>query len=159
MFKKFAIVLVTLFAFGGTVSAYAWWDTLQEEQLDQQLTIGVGTDLSITVTADDGALTLVPAEALLGASDTKSYEFSYTLVLSKQLAVDATLNATVSNITVGGNANPGAITVTPTYDTTNINADSPVIVTLTVTMANIIEADYATYANKVIEFDVTFNAS
>ena len=159
MFKKLAIVLVALFAFGGTVSAYAWWDTLQETQLDQQLTIGVGTDLSITVTADDGALTLVPNEALLGDNDTKSYTFDYTLVLSKQLAADATLDATVSNITVGGIANPGAITVAPTYDTQNINADSPVTVTLTVTMADILEADYATYANQVIEFDVTFNAS
>jgi len=158
MFKKFAIVLVALFAFGGTVSAYAWWDQLQVQETNQTLTIGVGTELTVSATTSDLAQTLVPAEALLGTNDTKSYEFTYTLELDKQLASDATLSVLVDNISVGGVANPGAITITPTY-ATSINGDSPVTVTLTVTMANILQADYATYANKIIAFDVTFSAN
>mgnify|MGYP001007664979 CR=1 FL=1 len=74
MFKKLAIVLVALVAFGGTVSAYAWWDTLQTEQTGQTLTIGEGTVL--TVAANPSAelgKNLVPDEALLGVNDVKSY--------------------------------------------------------------------------------------
>ncbi len=162
MFKKFAIVLVALFAFGGTVSAYAWWDQLQEVQTGQTLTIGEGTDLEITVNASaEAGKTLVPDEALLGINDVKSYTFTYDLVLDKQLVSDATLTAVVSNIEVGGVANPGnAIDVAVSYDTQAINADSVVQVTLTVTMANPVDqAQYDLLANQIITFDVTFNAN
>ena len=162
MFKKFAIVLVALFAFGGTVSAYAWWDQLQVQETGQTLTIGEGAVLSVsaTVTPDAGK-TLVPDEALLGANDVKSYEISYTLVLDKQLAADATLTATVSNIDVGGNGNPDSvINVAVSYDDVaqGINADNDIVVTLTVTMDDPSQATYALVANQVITFDVTFLA-
>lgn len=162
MFKKLAIVLLALFAFGGTVSAYAWWDTLQEQELGQTLTIGEGTDLEITVNASaEAGKFLVPDEALLGVNDVKSYTFTYDLVLSKQLQTDANLTATVNNILVGGVANPGgAIDVAVSYDTQSINADSVVVVTLTVTMANPVDqAQYNLLANQDIVFDVTFTAN
>jgi len=162
MFKKLAIVLVALVAFGGTVSAYAWWDTLQTEQTGQTLTIGEGTVL--TVAANPSAelgKNLVPDEALLGVNDVKSYTLTYNLTLDKQLAADATLTAVVDNILVGGVANPGsAISVAVAYDTQAINLDSAVVVTLTVTMANPVDqAQYDLLANQAITFDVAFTAN
>ena len=162
MFKKFTIVLVALFAFAGTVSAYGWWDSLQESQTDQTITIGRGTDLVVTVNASaEAGKTLVPDEALLGIDDVKSYTFTYDLVLDKQLVNDATLTATVSNIEVGGVANPlDAINIAVSYDTQAINQDSTVVVTLTVTMDNPVDqAHYNQLANQEITFDVTFEAN
>lgn len=162
MLKKLAIILVALFAFGGTVSAYAWWDQLDQAAVDQTLTIGSRTNLGLTVNASaEAEKTLVPDEALLGVNDVKSYTFTYTLVLDKQLATDQNLDATVSNIEVGGVINPGsAINVVVGYDTQIINADSPVTVTLTVTMANPIdETQYNLLANQPIVFDVDFTVN
>lgn len=162
MLKKLAIVLVALFAFGGTVSAYAWWDQLDQAATDQTLTIGSRANLGLTVNASaEAGKTLVPDEALLGVNDVKSYTFTYTLVLDKQLATDQNLDATVSNIEVGGVANPGsAVSVVASYDTQVINADSPVTVTLTVTMANPVdETQYDLLANQPIVFDVDFTVN
>jgi len=162
MFKKFAIVLVALLAFGGTVSAYAWWDQLDQSAADQTLTIGVRSNLGLTVNASaEMGKTLVPDEALLGVNDVKSYTFTYTLVLDKQLAVNGNLEAVVSNIEVGGVPNPSnAISVLVSYDTQAINADSAVTVTLTVTMANPTdEAHYNLLANQNIIFDVDFTVN
>ena len=69
MIKKLAIVLVALLALGGTVSAYAWWDTLQETQ-NETLTVGEGTDLEVAVLAAAPAgKVLIPAGNTLGVND------------------------------------------------------------------------------------------
>ena len=48
MFKKFAIVLVALFAFGGTVSAYAWWDQLQvQENINAEIELQVNPPIVV----------------------------------------------------------------------------------------------------------------
>ena len=163
MIRRLVLVLVALVTFGGTVGAYAWWDNLTETRTNETLTIGEGADLTITVNASaEAGKTLVPSGALLGANDVTSYTFTYDLVLSKQLASDLTLTATVSNIQIdGATTNASLITVTPTYSLSQtINADTTVVVTLTVTMAEpSTEAIYNAVANGVITFDVTFNAN
>lgn len=163
MIRKLALVVIALITFGGSVGAFAWWDTLSESRTAETLTIGEGTDLTITVNASaEAGKTLVPSGVILGANDVTSYTFTYDLVLSKQAAADLTLDATVSNVQIDGSAvNAGLITVTPTYNASQaINADTTVVVTLTVTMTEpSTEAIYNVVANGAITFDVTFNAT
>lgn len=163
MFKKLAIVLVALFAFGGTVSAYAWWDQLQVTDSSQTLTIGEGANLSVQATfAPDSGKTLVPNTVMLGANDVTSYDIEYTLVLDKQLAADANLSAVVDSIDVGGNGNPeNVISVAVSYDDAlqGINADNDIVVTLTVTMIEPSQTAYAQVADQVITIGVTFTAN
>lgn len=163
MVRKLLLVLVALVTFGGTVGAYAWWDTLTENRTNETLTIGEGADLTITVNASaEAGKTLVPSGTLLGANDVTSYTLTYDLALNKQLASDLTLTAAVSNVAIGGSTvNAGLVTVTPTYSVSQaINADTTVVVTLTVTLAEpTTEAIYNAVANADITFDVTFNAN
>jgi hypothetical protein len=163
MLKRLALVLVALVTFGGSIGAYAWWDTLEETRTAETLSIGEGTDLTITVNASaEAGKTLIPTGVVVGANDVTSYTFTYDLALNKQAAADLTLTAVVSNIQIGGDGtNAGLITVTPSYSASQvINADTTVVVTLTVTMTEpATEAVYNAVANQDITFDVTFTAN
>lgn len=159
MFKKLAIVLVALLALGGTVSAYAWWDTLQEEK-SETLTVGEGTDLVVNVNVSEQAgKNLIPTGNVLGVNDVNEVVLTYDVNLSKQLQSNLTLGVTASNVLIGGDAtNAGLvnIVITPNQD---INSDV-VTVTVTVTLTEpTTEAIYNAIINDDITFDLTFIAS
>ena len=77
MLKKLVVLLVALFAIGGSVSAYAWWDTLQQTQ-NETLTVGEGTTLTVDVVATapvgkvlvpSGTIFLMNAASLVNSKD------------------------------------------------------------------------------------------
>ena len=159
MFKKLAIVLVALLALGGTVSAYAWWDTLQETQ-NETLTVGEGTDLVVNVTASaPSGKVLIPAGQVLGVNDVNEIVLQYNVNLTKELQSDLTLAVTASNVLIGGDAtNAGLVNIAITPNQ-NINS-STVSVTVTVTLTEPTTAEiYNAIINDDITFDLTFNAS
>ena len=160
MIKKLAIVALALIAFGGTMSAYAWFDTLQETK-QETLTIGEGTDLVLQVkaTAPAGKV-LIPNGTVLGVNDVNQIVLSYDLNLSKVTQSNLQLNTSTSNILINGDASYASyvnIVITPT--TTNINSDI-VTVTVTVTLTEpLTEVIYNAIYNGEITFDITFTAS
>lgn len=159
MFKKLAIVLVALLALGGTVSAYAWWDTLQETQ-NETLTIGEGTDLVVAVNASAPAgKVLIPTGNVLGVNDVNEIVLTYDVNLSKEAQSDLTLAVTASNVQIGGDAaNAGLVNIAITPDQA-VNSNV-VTVTVTVTLTEpATEAIYNAIINDDITFDLTFIAS
>jgi hypothetical protein len=160
MIKKLAILVVALVALGGTVSAYAWWDTLQESQ-SETLTIGEGTDLVVAANAVAPAgKVLVPSGVVLGVNDVNSIVLSYDLNLSKEAQSALTLSSSVSNILIDGSSvNAGLVNISVTPSSTSIN-NGVVTVTVTVTLTEpTTEAVYDAIINNDITFDLTFNAS
>lgn len=160
MFKKLAILLVALVALGGTVSAYAWWDTLQETQ-SETVTIGEGTDLVVAVnaTAPVGKV-LVPTGKAIGTNDVDSIVLTYDVNLSQATTNDLTLNVAASNVLIGGDAtNAGLVNIHITPSTTAVNSGT-VLVTVTVTLTEpATEAIYNAIVNGSITFDLTFSAT
>ncbi len=160
MIRKLAIVLVALLAFGGTVSAYSYWDTLQETQ-SETLTIGEGTDLVVAVnaTAPPGKV-LVPTGVVMGVNDVDAIVLSYDVNLSKEAQSALSLSTTASNILINGDATHASyvnISIAPV--TTSIN-NGVVTITVTVTLTEpLTEAIYDAIINQNITFDLTFNAS
>lgn len=159
MFKKLAIVLVALLAFGGTVSAYAWWDTLQETQ-NETLTVGEGTDLVVAVNATAPAgKVLVPAGVVLGVNDVNQIELTYDVNLSKEAQSALTLAVTASNVKIGGDATNAGLVNIAISPNQSVNS-SVVTVTVTVTLTEPdTEVIYNAIINNDITFDLTFIAS
>ncbi len=160
MIRKLSILLVVLAAFGGTVSAYSWWDTLQVTQ-SETLTIGEGTDLVLAVNATAPAgKVLVPDGVVLGVNDVDEIVLSYDVNLSKEAQSDLELNTSVSNLLIDGDdtyISYVVIDVTPS--TVDINDDT-ITVTVTVTLTEpLTEVIYNAVVNGDITFDLTFNAS
>ena len=159
MIKKLAIVLVALLALGGTVSAYAWWDTLQETQ-NETLTVGEGTDLVVAVNAAAPAgKVLIPAGNVLGVSDVNEIVLTYDVNLSKEAQSALTLAVTASNIQIGGDATNAGLVNIVISPNQSVN-DTVVTVTVTVTLTEpATEAIYNAIINDDITFDLTFIAS
>ena len=102
MIRRLAIVALAIVAFGGTVSAYAWWDTLEVTQ-NEVLEIGEGTDLVVEVnTSAPVGKVLVPSGVVLGINDVNEIVLSYDLNLSKEAQSALTLNTSVSNVEIDG---------------------------------------------------------
>ena len=160
MIRKLVIALVALLALGGTVSAYAWWDTLQETQ-SETLTVGEGTDLVVAVNATAPAgKVLIPAGKVLGVNDVNSIVLSYDVNLSKTTQSDLTLDVAASNVQIDGSTtNAGLINIAISPASTAVNS-SVVTVTVTVTLTEpTTEAIYNAIINGDITFDLTFVAS
>jgi hypothetical protein len=160
MIKKLAVVLVALLVFGGSVSAFAWWDTLQETQ-NETVTIGEGTDLVVAVNASAPAgKVLVPSGVTIGVNDVESIVLTYDVNLSKVTASDLTLGVTATNVTIDGDGTyAGLVGIVINPSSTNIN-NGNVVVTVTVTLTEpTTEAIYDSIVNGVISFDLVFNAS
>ena len=159
MFKKLAIIAVALFAFGGTVSAYAWWDTLQETQ-SETLTVGEGTDLVVAVnaTAPVGKV-LVPNGVVMGVNDVDSIVLTYDVNLSKEAASALNLTVVASNIQIGGTTTNASLVTVAIAPTTTVN-NGVVLVTVTVTLTEpATELVYNAVVNQPITFDLTFTAA
>lgn len=162
MMRKLMIALVALLALGGTVSAYAWWDTLQETQ-SETLTIGEGTDLvvAVTATAPVGKV-LVPSGVVLGANDVDSIVLTYDVNLSKEAVSDLNLSVSASNVQINeSTTNAGLVNIAVTPNVaTPVNNTTVVTVTVTVTLNEpTTEAEYNAIVNQDITFDLTFSAA
>ena len=73
----FVLALVTVFS-------YAYWDSLQESDDIDDITIGEGVTLSINKEVDlEG--TLVPEEAVLKEGDVTEVVYKYTVSLDKEI--------------------------------------------------------------------------
>lgn len=158
MVKKLTVLLLAIFALGGTVTAYSWWDTLQETQ-SETLTIGEGTDLTLNAVATAPAgKVLVPAGVVMKANDVDSITLTYNVKLDQTVLSDLTLDVVASNVLVGGAAaNAGLVDINITHAGAVNGSD--VLVTVVVTLNE--PADEATYnavINEAITFDLTFTA-
>ncbi|AIO18864.1 hypothetical protein KQ51_00985 [Candidatus Izimaplasma bacterium HR1] len=160
MIKKLLIALVALGALGGTVSAYAWWDTLQETQ-NETITVGEGTDLVVAVNATAPAgKVLIPTGFVLGVNDVNEIVLSYDVNLSKTAQSDLTLDVTASNVEIGGvTTNASLVNIVITPSSTNVNSGTTTV-TVTITLTEpTTEAIYNAIINEDITFDLTFIAS
>ncbi|MGI6677309.1 MAG: hypothetical protein ACOX5N_07740 [Bacilli bacterium] len=122
----FVLALVTVFS-------YAYWDSLQESDDIDDITIGEGVTLSINkVVVLEG--TLVPEEAVLKAGDVTEVVYTYTVSLDKEISEELNLVVECTNKAIDNNEALGDffnVTITP--DSTTIQ-NSPVEVTVKVTL-------------------------
>ena len=163
--KKLLLLFVTLLAIGGTMSGYAYWDTLTKTDTDNTVTIGVGVDLVLTDVSNTGAFTLIPAGAVQGPTDVYSYVYVYNVVLSKEvtdsvLSGELNLSVVASSIEIGGaTTHAGLIGIAIDNDLV-IDEETEVVVTVTVTLTEPGDVDaYNAIINEAITFDLTFSAT
>ena len=167
MLKKIIIVALAIILLGGSTAAFAWWDTLTVNRLEQNvITIGQGLDLVVADVVIDPieAGNLIPVSAVLKAGDTYEVVLTYTVNFDATVQEQLDFEVTVSNIEVDAIANPyGLIKVVVDHAAVIENTD--VIVTLTVTIDESVllpedyEAAYLALANNTITFDVSFAAT
>lgn len=148
----FVLALVTVFS-------YAYWDSLQESDDIDDITIGEGVTLSINKEVDlEG--TLVPEEAVLKEGDVTEVVYKYTVSLDKEilealnLVVECTNKAIDNNEALGDFFN---VTITPNSTTIQ---NSSVEVTVKVTLnAPTTKDEYDQIAGKQLSFTLNFTAS
>lgn len=169
--RNVVLVLLVLFALAVSGTTYAYWASSVngvEETVNNEIIIGEGDAVTVNVDITDTSTyteKLVPntPEVTVEAGETKSITVSYSVVWNNDALLDGVadqaISATVSNILVGGVANPySLITVTPGANPTTIGMGDTVVFTFTVTMAepaNVTE--YNAVANQTITFDITFD--
>lgn len=161
MKNKLLALLILFVVIGGSVSAFAYWDSLTVDQTDS-VTLGNGVTLTISSSTADSALDLVPATAIVKPGDTTSIVFTYNVKLDEAVSTPLNLTTTVSNVQVGLGTNPtlNGLVSTVVGGATTVNG-SDVQVTVTVTLAEpALQADYvALQANTTVTFDVNFTAA
>lgn len=148
----FVLALVTVFS-------YAYWDSLQESDDIDDITIGEGVTLSINKVVDlEG--TLVPEEAVLKEGDVTEVVYKYTVSLDKEILEALNLVVECTNKAIDNNEALGDFfTVTITPNSTTIQ-NSSVEVTVKVTLnAPATEGEYDQIAGKQLSFTLNFTAS
>ena len=169
--RNVVLVLLVLFALAVSGTTYAYWASSVNgvvQTKEQEINIGEGDAVTVSVNITDTSTyteKLVPntPEVTAGEGETKSITVSYSVVWNNDALLDGVadqaISATVSNILVGGEADPySLITVTPGANPTTIGMGDTVVFTFTVTMAepkNVTE--YNAVADKTITFDITFD--
>ena len=148
----FVLALVTVFS-------YAYWDSLQESDDIDDITIGEGVTLSINKVVDlEG--TLVPEEAVLKEGDVTEVVYKYTVSLDKEILEALNLVVECTNKAIGNNEALGDffnVTITPNSTTIQ---NSSVEVTVKVTLnAPATKAEYDQIAGKQLSFTLNFTAS
>ncbi|XFA98782.1 hypothetical protein ACAG96_07880 [Candidatus Izemoplasma sp. B36] len=154
--KKILAAIIVALLLGGTAFAFSYWDNTEVTD-SVSLTAGEGVTLSITDPSSTD--TLVPAGAILKAGDTYSIELSYTVSLDQTALTALDLSVVADTVAIGGNTTLGTnyVNVSITAPAT-INGDAPATVTVTITLDEPLEADYAAVANGTISFNLTFTA-
>lgn len=166
--KKILIIALAVIMFGGgTVGAYAWWDSLQVDVSETNVvTIGGGLDLVVATAVIDPATdgNLIPASAAATTGSTYSIDIDYDVNLDVAVDAPMTLSVNVTNITVDGVANPyGLIDVAITNPGSIQNSTVTVTLTVTIDDSSLDPADEAAAKTALegndISFDVTFQVS
>ena len=169
--RNVVLVLLVLFALAVSGTTYAYWASSVNgvsETVNNQVNIGEGDAVTVNVDITDPQTftdKLVPntPEVVAGEGEVKEITVSYSVTWNNDDLLngiaDQAVSAVVSNIQVGGVANPySLITVTPGANPTKIGLGQTVVFTFTVTMAepaNVTE--YNAVANQAITFDITFD--
>ncbi len=148
----FVLALVTVFS-------YAYWDSLQESDDIDDITIGEGVTLSINKVVNlEG--TLVPEEAVLKEGDVTEVVYKYTVSLDKEILEALNLVVECTNKAIDNNEDLGDffnVTITP--DSTTIQ-NSSVEITVKVTLnAPATKAEYDQIKGKQLSFTLNFTAS
>lgn len=158
MIKKLAIAFVVLLAMGGTVSAFAWWDTLQETQ-SETLIIGEGNDLVVSVNVGATGDKLIPTGMALASGEVNSITLTYNVNLSKTSAANLTFSVLASNVLINGlAANAGLVVIAIDAPVVLNNGVSGVTVVITLSEPTT-EAIYNLVKNQNITFDLIFSAT
>ncbi len=167
--RNVVLVLLVLFALAVSGTTYAYWASSVngvEETVNNEIIIGEGDAVTVSVDITDPEThsdKLVPTTVTPGTGETNSVVVSYSVVWNNDDLLDGVadqaISATVSNILVGGVANPySLITVTPGANPTTIGMGDTVVFTFTVTMAEPADVfEYNAVANQTITFDITFD--
>ena len=148
----FVLALVTVFS-------YAYWDSLQESDDIDDITIGEGVTLSINKEVDlEG--TLVPEEAVLKEGDVTEVVYKYTVSLDKEILEALNLVVECTNKAIDNNeALSDFFNVTITPNSTTIQ-NSSVEITVKVTLnAPATKDEYDQIAGKQLSFTLNFTAS
>jgi len=167
MLKKVLIAVLAIIILGGSSVAYAWWDKLAVNRLENEIiNIGQGLELQVDNVvinpATDGYL--VPASAILKTGDTYAIELSYIVRLDQAVSAPLNLAVNVSDIEVGGVANPfNLIDVAVSNPGTVQNTDVTVTLTVTIDDSALQPVDYEAASlaleNQTITFTVSFAVS
>lgn len=169
--RNVVLVLLVLFALAVSGTTYAYWASSingVEQTLNNEVNIGQGQAVTVNVDITDPETftdKLVPntPEVVAGVGEVKEITVTYSVTWNNDDLLDGiadqAVSAVVSNIQVGGVANPfSLITVTPGTNPTTIGLGQTAVFTFTVTMAepaNVTE--YNAVANQAITFDITFD--
>lgn len=170
MVRKLSAVVLLLFLFAGSATAFAWWDTLDRSETEV-VTIGVGTRLSLKENTQSAEGNLIPLSANLKEGDVKDVVFTYTLSLDEEITGTLPFSVVVNNLEVGGVANPfSLVNVKVDVEGQDLededalyeigNEDITVTITLTITdpsEEDDIDEAYEAYAGKDITFTVDFS--
>ena len=158
MKKLFALLLV-VFLFGGSTMAFAWWDQL--ETTDENITIGVGEGVTISVNLDEQTQgSLVPNGVVMKTNDITEVEVKYTVNLDSN-DINEALNFDVSviNLEIGGlDTYKSLVDIVVVSDSTIQNESVDVTLTVTLNMPSN-QTEYDAIVNQNITFDVQFNAT
>ena len=149
-----AMLIVISLAISGMT--YAYWDSLQDDVDNVELTLGQGTTLSVVVGANtaDGK-TLVPTGVLLGATDVESVVFNYTASLSKAPATAATLTVEVAegSIEINGSTTYANLVNIAISAPATITDSAAIIVTVTLTEPAT-QTEYEAIFGQTVTFDL-----
>lgn len=148
----FVLALVTVFS-------YAYWDSLQESDDIDDITIGEGVTLSINkVVVVEG--TLVPEEAVLKEGDVTEVVYKYTVSLDKDILEPLNLVVECTNKAIDNKEDLGHLfNVDITRKSTTIK-NSPVEITVKVTLnAPTTPDEYDQIKGKQLSFTLNFTAS
>jgi len=159
MVRKLSAVVLLLFLFAGSATAFAWWDTL-DRSASEEVTIGVGTRLSLDASTQSAEGNLIPLSANLKEGDVQEVVFTYTLSLDETITGTLPFSVDVNALEVGGVANPFNLVDVDVNTPTEIGNDA-ITVTITLTILDPSETDaedaYEAYAGKDITFTVDFS--
>lgn len=174
--RKLVIMTVAVMAMVLTsVATFAYWDRLQASDNDVVVAVGEGVTMNVENLGQEVEGNLIPNNdtVIVKDGDIKEAKLTYNVKLDKEFTSGVQLTVNVINLKIGdlnaSSANPNAdvevatllglvhFDYTTTYDMVSGSATEVVI---TVTMDEpATEAYYNLIANKVISFDVTFEAA
>lgn len=161
MKKKLLALLILFVVIGGSVSAFAYWDSLSVDETGNSVTLGHGVTLTLSSSTVDSTDNLVPSGVVMKTGDVTSIVFTYNVKLDEAVPTDLALTSTVSNVVVGdGTAALNALSIPVVSGSNTVNGtDVQVFVTVTLTEPTDQALYVALQNNAVITFDVNFTAN
>lgn len=157
MYKKLGALLVLLFILGGTVGAYAWWDSRTRDE-EETINIGHGVTLEVEAVAEapEGKF-LIPVGAIVKSDDVTEVVLTYNVAFNYALAEDLYLVVTHKDVEIDGDDSLAHLVNIDIHQAEAMVNNVDVLVTVTVTLSEPADqAEYDAIANKPITFTLTF---
>ena len=161
MVRKILFVLAIVVLLGGSAFAFAWWDSLED---NESVTIGVGQGVTLTVNLDETQETsgdLVPAGVVAQPGQVDEYVLVYDVELDRPIEGTLNLSVIAENILVN-NASDLASYIDIDIDAAPTIGNEAIVVTVTVTLnvdSETNAADVEALKDADITFDLTFEAT